>query len=277
MKSQFQRNRWQKICWAAWLGPIRRFVLPLLLGTCISSFGCVRAPDQHPQHTDLFERNYFVPTLVPVEQGSETQDRDGIIVQMQPKLYSVVTQTDRSCRELPAIVIVNRRRTYEVVETSGHAIAEPDLLFAIKVTNRMTHVLKLSGTIFRLTVNGREVDMVSDSYRMFAGGVLIPGEQREFTIRVAPWRSLPRQATIRFEIIEIPTKTDEAGKPTKTDHVGWTFAYAAERRHDSVQISRTTATMTHAEAAALCGRWHTTAASHLNSAPEQERRLQPFG
>jgi hypothetical protein len=196
---------------------------------------------------------YDVPDLTAIPVGSETQERDGVIVQTEPLGFAARPVTVHSCKELPTMLVMNNQYPYRVQDVSGYTVLETAIGFKVKVTNRMNHVLKLAGTVFKLTVNGREVEMAAETYRMFTTGILIPGEQKEFTIRVGEWRRLPREATVEFDIIDIPTRTDDAGIATKTDRFGWTFGYKVESREADSEVSVREVRMTRREAARQCG------------------------
>jgi hypothetical protein len=220
-------------------------VLALPLGCALPQ----QAPPKAPEPTQLTVK---VPKFAPIKEGSETQDRGGVVVQMEPPLFNIDRTTKTTCTQQQEMLVTNGQYLYEVRETPQYSVSPPNADFKIKVTNHSTQVLKLAGTIFKLVLDGKEVALDQAGYKTFTDGILTPNEAKEFTVPGPRWDSLPESATVSFQIFSLPVAFDDAGNVTKRDNFDWTFAFKVEPTQKDDQIKIESVRMTNEQKQARC-------------------------
>lgn len=208
-----------------------------------------QAPPKAPETATV---KYVLPSFMPVNAGTETQERGGVVVQMAPVPFVADRHLVKSCREQQALMITNNQYPYEVRENPAYDVAQKDVIFRVKVTNRTTQVLKLEGTVFKFIVNDQEVALDQAAYAPVLSSVLTPSQEKQWEITGPEWRALPTEANAHFDMFGVPTETDEAGNVTKRENFTWTFVFKAEEKAEQAQVPVNVVYMTKEQAAAQC-------------------------
>ncbi len=155
-------------------------------------------------------------------------------IQTQGGVSNTVTATpivmERETREeyvpLPTLLKINNQRMYEQ-RTIPMFVPRPDeLRITVKVRNNLAHVLRLAGTVVTLSVAGQTVDLDTEGYKQFLGGIILPRQEGTFTIRGSALSTLPQDAPIALAFYDLVTQTDAAGNPTERVNFEWFFAYS---------------------------------------------------
>ena len=210
------------------------------------AIGCIPAKPKAPPKEEKAAIKIKMPKFAPVKQGTETQEREGVVLQMAAPAFKPERSTKATCTLQPSapfagMLIINNaepKHTFEIREEPSLAVNPRETLFIVKVTNRTPQVLKLEGTVFKLNVNGKEIALNQEGYKAFLTGILTPSEEKEFTVVGPEWASLPESATINFALFGMPVSIDQAGNVAKRGNFDWTFKYtvAEETHEDSVKV-----------------------------------------
>ena len=228
---------------------LRSLVIAVTAGVFATSAACEPPPPKAPESLALTVK---VPKFSPVKEGTETQEREGVVVQMAPPLFSVERATALSCTEQATFMVTNDQYLFEIRETPSYAVTPENIVFNVKVTNRTDQVLKLEGTVFKLIVDDKEITLDQEAYKTFTSGILTPQQQKQFAITGPAWSSLADNATVSFSVFGMPIAIDEAGNVAKRGNFDWTFSYKPETQAKDEQVQIRQESMTRADAAGRC-------------------------
>jgi len=224
--------------------------LIIVLG-CLTTLGCSLLGPKAPPSTSS-KVLVLLPSFRSAVQGTETQDRRSIVVQVAPPLFELKPDTQTSCTQQVAIIVQNNQYPYDVNQVTGYAAAPKNIEFRMKVANRTSKILKLAGTMFKFVVDDKEVPLVR-SEDVVKDAILRPNDTKEFLIVGPEWKGLPKQATVGFSAFGVPTEFDDAGNVKKTENFDWTFEYQVGSVEKDVRVTHTTEYMTALAATDRCG------------------------
>jgi len=106
------------------------------------------------------------------------------------------------------------------------------------VTNHTTHVLRLQGSVLKLNVNGRQVQLGAAGKNEFLEGTLTPNDSGHYTVFGPDIDPTFQSATLDFQLFDIPIEIDKAGNTTEKANLAWTFKATLEPK--SVQSEKKT-------------------------------------
>lgn len=241
---------------AAASGTRSRSVVWLVVGgmcAALTTVACGPPPAARgPEQQAVSYREF---TLDPVTPGTETQDKVGVVVQAVPLRLAEVARDVRRCRfagggsmldNLTSKSAHDRLEYYEV--RTGRVYDAPErLIFSVKVTNRLTQVLKLDSAVVRLNAADKAVPVDTSG---FSEGILVPGQQKEFQLSTDAWQAFPRDAIVHLGIYGVPTEADASGEVTKRDNFEWSFRFKVEEKTETISVPATIVQMTASQAEA---------------------------
>lgn len=230
-----------------------RAAMTLLFGTASLYLGTLSAcATQKPPEAPKVEAvpvSLSVPTVTPVQAGSETQESKGVTVSVVPATFKVVETPKKSCTSAPTeggspllgIIKVNegtKKQNYVVTTESTFDVAPKTIAFNISVTNHTTHVLRLQGSVLKLNVNGKQVQLSAEGTKAFLDGILTPNDAQTYTVFGPDIDPTFQAATLDFQLFDIPIDIDKAGNVTEKTNFAWTYKATLEAK--TVQTQKKT-------------------------------------
>lgn len=202
---------------------------------------------------EVAKASVSVPTFSPVTEGTETQDRGGMVVQLAPPAFEVVNDSKTTCAQQQALIVQNNQYPYEIKTEPSFAVSPQNIEFNLKFTNHTQKILKLGGTDFKFVVSDKEVALDGSQLKSITDATLRPNDTKEFRILGPAWSTVPKDATVGLSIFNVPTEADDAGNVKKTENFDWTFNYRLSEVQKEGKITYESVNMTADEARNRCG------------------------
>ncbi len=184
---------------------------------------------------------FTVPSVKPIEAGSETQKQKQIIVSVIPRAFTVSDQPRKDCvpgaesNGLLALmnVTVNGKppkRAYVVTTQTGIDYEPKTLSFLVKFVNHSQKVMHLDELYMKVTVNNQEVEVSKLDVGKIKQAVLLKGEESQFPVSVPEWQHDSGDATIDVSLQNVPIELDKVGHAAETGDFRWTFKATMETK-----------------------------------------------
>jgi len=219
------------------------------IGSISAAFGCTPPAARAPESQ---QSTVSVPSLTAISQGTETQERGGLVLQLVSSSFEVKDSPKATCTKQEAFLVQNNQYPYEIKTEPQFTVFPAVVEFKLKVTNHTTQVLKLAGTAFKFVAGDKELHLDDSQLAAFSDTILRPNDTKEFTLKGPSWAGLPKETPMGFSIFSIPTETDEAGNVKKKENFDWTFNYKLTDVQKNAAITYESVKMTSAEAQSRC-------------------------
>lgn len=222
------------------------------LALAASAAGCLFGTTQQTRTPKPMTMTVDVPAFVVEEQGQETQEISGVVIQMTPPVFEVQRELDVQCTEQSSLIVRNNQYDYEIEETPRYSISLDDLVFRVTITNRTGRNLPLRGTLAGLNVANRDVAIAREAVDTIAGYRLQPGKSQVFEVRPEIPPQFNVGDNITFSMTGVPTETAPGDVVVSDANFAWTFRYAVDSVQKTDQGFFGVETMTRADAARRC-------------------------
>jgi hypothetical protein len=191
---------------------------------------------------------FTVPSVKPIEVGSETQKQKQIIVSVIPRAFTVSNVPRKDCvpgpesTDLLSLVKVNvngkaPKKAYVVTTQTGVDYEPKTLSFLVKFVNHSQKVMHLDELYLKVTVNNQEVEVLKMDIGKIKQAVLLKGDESQFPISVPEWQHDSGDATIDVSLQNVPIELDKVGHAAETGDFRWTFKATLETKQ--VQSKKT--------------------------------------
>jgi hypothetical protein len=217
-------------------------VLPVIAASCATG-----QQNQVPSATVQDELVTFtVPSVKPIEVGSETQKQKQIIVSMIPRAFTVSNLPKKDCvpgpESNPLLGLLNvngkaPKKAYVVTTQTGVDYEPKTLSFLVKFVNHSQKVMHLDELYLKVTVNNQEVEVSKMDIGKIKQAVLLKGDESQFPISVPEWQHDSGDATIDVSLQNVPIELDKVGHAAETGDFRWTFKASLETKQ--VQSKKT--------------------------------------
>jgi uncharacterized cupredoxin-like copper-binding protein len=238
------------------------FKINIFRATCawaalLSVASCMPQQAKGPTSTDETQTlTYSVPLVTSVETGKETQDREGVTIGVVPVPFTISDKPSKTCAPidtnsstsmLGGLLNVGNgqqdaKKEYQITTQSGTDFEPKTLTFKLHIVNKTGHVMHLGDTYLKLNVSNNEVELSDSDMDKFHRTVLLPGEEKNFTIGGPDWSHNTDQSTIDFIVADLPLVIDPSGAVSKRDTFNWT--YQAKLVTNTTQSKKTVETVT---------------------------------
>jgi hypothetical protein len=221
-----------------------QFKYLLIPSLVASAFGC--APPAKPKApvAEVKDVTYSIPVVTPVESGTETQERKGVVMSVVPDQFHVEPIVHKECTEVvsegsPALGgLVNVTNSsgdadgkiYEIKTETSYAVTPKVITFTVTATNHTDHVLRLAGSLPRLNINSRQVPLSQDGIAQMNDATLAPNDTVTFSLVGPEWDQTQKTATIDFQIFDVVVESDAAGNAKTKEHFKWTYQAKVEEK-----------------------------------------------
>lgn len=242
--------------------PVAAMILSSVLGA--SACAGVQQQSQVPVATTSDELlTYTIPSVRPVELGTETQEQKRAIVSVIPKAFTVSDTPKKDCvhgPEQPKGMLDNfvkvsngqpEKKPYVITSQTGLDY-EPKLLsFVLKITNHSDKIMRLGELYLKVIINSQEVEVSKFDVDAIKAGVLLKGDSKEFTVSVPEWNRKSDDATIDFSLQNVPIEIEKNGQVAEVGDFSWTFIAKTETKQTKSKKTTENLMLDPAEAASL--------------------------
>lgn len=232
------------------------WVLPVITASCATG-----QQNQGPSATVRDELVTFtVPSVKPIEAGSETQKQKQIIVSIIPRAFTVSNQPKKDCvpgpESNPLLGLLNvngkaPKKAYVVTTQTGVDYEPKTLSFLAKFVNHSQKVMHLDELYLKVTVNNQEVEVSKLDIGKIKQAVLLKGDESQFPISVPEWQHDSGDATIDVSLQNVPIELDKVGHAAETGDFRWTFKASLETKQVQSKKTVENLMLDSAEAASL--------------------------
>lgn len=227
----------------------------LLLAPIVAAIGCA-PPAKAPSTSDETETvSYNMPEVRLVEAGKETQESSGVTVSVVPLPFTLSDTPKKTCAPidtsstsslLGGLISVNKadpnaKKPYQITSQTGVDFKPKSLTFKLHIINHTDHVMRLGDTYLKLNVNSSEVELSDVDMEKFHKTVLMPGEEKNFTVGGPDWSHNSEAANLDFGLFDLPLNIDKAGNVAERGKFMWT--YQARIVSNTTQTKKTVETM----------------------------------
>ncbi len=199
--------------------------------------GCAASSTKVPV---MSEAQFVMPSLTLLEGSSRTQEKSGVRIETETPTFKAVKMYRLLYSPKFTPLQLAGSRNYELRMEPWYAVSPQELELKIRMTNLLDHVLKLSGTVVAVQLDGRMVDIKPEGLSKVKLGFVLPQQTLEFSLSLEKAIQSSEQCVVTFSIYEIVTKTDAAGNATERTSFTWEYAYKTDavRRSDEVRIQK---------------------------------------
>ncbi|MDB4982743.1 MAG: hypothetical protein JWM82_3495 [Myxococcales bacterium] len=191
---------------------------------------------------------FTVPSVKPIEAGSETQKQKQTIVSVIPRAFTVSNEPRKDCvpgpesTSLLSLMNVNvngkaPKKAYVVTTQTGVDYEPKTLSFLVKFVNHSQKVMHLDELYLKVTVNNQEVEVSKLDIGKIKQAVLLKGDESQFPLSVPEWQHDAGDATIDVSLQNVPIELDKVGHASETGDFRWTFKATLETKQ--VQSKKT--------------------------------------
>lgn len=208
----------------------------MLVSGVLALAGCEKPPPAHAPEQQA--SSYFEQVIEPTAAAEETQKKGFVALRataVQPELSSHQVRTCRFAKSGDSFAEMANKsgtphRDYYEVRTS--TVYDPPKLvqFKLDVSNESPQVLKLDGSVMRVSVDGSDVESKTD----FSSGILAPGEKHAYGISMEAWAPSSETKTIRVGVYGVPTEIAADGNVAKRENFEWSFKYTTVEKSKQV-------------------------------------------
>lgn len=235
---------------------IRARHLACFLASLVSTAACMQQQAKEPTSEDQTQTvTYKMPLVSSVEAGKETQERQGVTVSVVPVPFTVADTPSTTCLPidtsssnslLGGLINVNSsdpnaKKQYKITSETGVDFQPKKLTFKLHVLNHTDHVMRLGDTYVKLNVNNQEVELSDSDMTKFHSTVLVPGEEKTFSIGGPDWSHNADASTLDFGLYDLPLSIDKAGNVAERGTFNWT--YQAKLVTNTTQTKKTVETV----------------------------------
>jgi hypothetical protein len=208
------------------------------------TIACATAAQPQASKTTL---SYSLPVIDATADSAMEREIDGVVIAVAPTRFEAKRGTRITVRELPTLIVMDDLYNHEKTEAPVITVAPENLEFALKITNRLDHVLRFSGSALSVKVNGKRIKAQGDDELLSA--IMAPGDNFDAKLNLGSINSLEDNATIALDIFAVPTVTAAAGTATKKTAFRWVFKLTKERKQEEGTVKVTNVSMTRKAAA----------------------------
>ena len=215
--------------------------------------GCATVPTAGGPSVTTTPVNFKMPTIASVDPGKENQERDGVrvIASAMPFRLERVVRTEY--RPVRSTLILGNQAPVDRRVISIPDIQPEQLVFKIRINNRLPRVLRLAGTVVAFQVAGRNVNVPQDRYADFVNGIVLPQQETELELRGPSLLELAGSdlnglagdsATVAVLLFDIVTATDAAGNPTRRSNFEFYYRFTLPMHADQYETTTTRLSVT---------------------------------
>lgn len=211
--------------------------------------------------TSAVQLEYALPQVVPQDPDRQLQQDGNVSVSVAVPTYEARVQRRETYEPISPATSQAEQRVFMKTTTPSLSVHPQQLSFNIKINNQHERVLRLDGTIVRVNVNGKMLDLRQENYQDFLNGMVLPRQETEFEIAGPSIRELPDKAVIGLFLYDVITRTDAAGNPEQKTNFEWYFVHNIETKTSQEEAVQQRIRLTQAEASAVRAPWPVKAAS----------------
>jgi hypothetical protein len=208
-------------------------------------FGIGCAPVQPTTAPTATAITVKVPYLTAVERTKENQEIDGIRMMVTPVPFRVAHEAYTGFRSVPMLLVSGPTRPIERRDVVRPMVRPQLLQFKVLITNRLTRVVRLSGSVISVQSGGRSVSIPQSKNIDFLNGIILPQQQIELQINGpdlaeiagTDLNGLPGDSTtVALLLFDVVTATDAAGNPTRRSNFEFYYRLKMGVQADSAPV-----------------------------------------
>jgi hypothetical protein len=212
--------------------------------------GC-KAPPPRPKPVTTLSCK--VPTISPLPQTLEAQEKGGVEISVVPVSYKPVLEQEIRHRRIQpnfgesfqievqlATIPQAERHNYVFVEESTSVALRPSpdrLRFLVKINNHLSRVFRGAGTVVQFNVGGKLLAVDQQGYASMVEAIVPPRTEQQLEINGPALDVLPDKATIGLFLYDVVTAIDAAGNVIEKQNYEWYFDYTTRLVEKAVEMT----------------------------------------
>ncbi len=200
---------------------------------------------------------YVIPGYVLAPPSTEEQRHEDLSAQLLVPQYTSVWRLFTGCKFSEGLLGFGHLASQTVkvfqMPVARIGLQEPDQTsFKLKLSNKGTQVLNLTGTIFTVTVGSSEMQVDLFAKNPTVSPSLLPDHWLVLEVSTPPMDTLAKDTAISVAMYSAPTKTDAAGTVAARGKFVWAFKVSKEKRTESTAVRWYTQVMTTDQREEIC-------------------------
>lgn len=227
--------------------------------------GCAGLPNPFAKKaaSEPIHQTVAIPTVAPQGKTVEMLKRGKVTISVATTPFVAKQVDKKSYKSLPTLITTNGRDSYEVTTTPVWCPYPSRLRFKIRVVNSYDDVIRLSGAVVRINIDGKDYALDAEprpaqptlvlktllegkqllpppsGVKNFTDAVLAPEEQREFDLYTTPAAQLRDGANISLRIYGVPT-----GSGKEKGNYEWNYKVSVRSEARDSQVHFDTVALT---------------------------------
>lgn len=226
------------------LRPLAAALASLALCACLH---CATAPPPPPETIDL---SCKLPTLAPLAETKEMQEKGGIAIAVAPASFSCAQHMERRVEQATpgfgeelAVRLAEGKNTQpaqlmEETNTPVLTVTPDRLVFQITLNNKLSRVFRGAGTVVLFNVGGKNTKIDGQNFAELANSIVPPRTDQQVTIYGPPVATLRDHETVGLFLYDVVTKTSAAGDILEKQNFEWYYNYAVQNHHEQGTVAR---------------------------------------
>jgi len=194
--------------------------------------------------------------LEPAPEYPPIKEVGGVRIEMisippETKKMILVTLEDRTG---VADFLTSSLKSVWIWETPLYEIQPPEVQFQVRVTNKLTKVLRLQGVAMQFAIDGKTVP-TDYTKNILDKAILLPNQTWEGILYGPPVEGLQQKSgVLQAGIYDVITEVDDANNPLKKSNFEWIYTYQLTKTKEMAEKKRSKGAVTLEQARAVHGR-----------------------
>lgn len=187
--------------------------------------------------------SYKLPVVKKISTTGSSIKSNDIRINIEPMHYSPKRSLKKSYEQndyakYGVNLLTSGRKEYKVIAVPAYTPDPSSLGFKLKITNQMSHILRLDGAVVAFRSDKNAIATESQKYSEFKQAIILPGEEKEINLYGPSLASIADGENITLALYDVTSKTNSAGNPVKKSSFKWTYNIKFEEhsKNDNINI-----------------------------------------
>ena len=186
--------------------------------------------------------SYKLPVLKKISTGGTSIKSNDIRINVEPMHYSPKRSLKKSYEQndfakYGVNLLTNGKQEYKVKAIPAYTPDPSSLGFKLKITNQMSHILRLDGAVVAFRSDKSALANDSRKYDEFKRAIILPGEEKVIDLYGPDLANVSDGENITLALYDVTSKTNSAGTPVKKSSFKWTYNVKFKEHNKEDNIS----------------------------------------
>lgn len=208
--------------------------------------GCAVPAPTAPEKPLTTKVSCNLPTLTPMKETKENQEKGGILVTLVAANYQcqllkeeTLVPVQPNFQEVLADSLAKSPVPHQYFEKSTipvFKVTPERLRFTFRLNNKLQRVFRGAGAVIQFNIAGKTQRIDQQDYKELIEMIVPPRNEQQVDFWGPGMDQIPDQSTIGIFLYDVVTKTDAAGNTLEKQNFEWYFKYTRELREEVREI-----------------------------------------